>query len=142
VRTKLGVAAAVIPAYVLGQYLRMIAENHPWRIAIVLAFAVVLAAGVWLLSSSRRWPTVAGIFVLGIVFGLVAGLDARDHELGSYCKYGAKNHAELERCMSHVTTDDIDKLDTHAARFARGVTSECGADSGPYCAEAAKFNTD
>lgn len=141
-RTKLIIAAAVIPAWVLQGYLRIVAENHPWRIAIVLAFAALLGAGVWLLTSGSHWPMVAGIFVLGVVYGLVAGLDARDHELGSYCKYGAQTKAQLDGCMSHVTTDDIAKLDTRAARFARGETSECGAGSGPYCAEAAKTNVD
>jgi hypothetical protein len=43
--------------------------------------------------------------------------------------------------MSHVTTDDINKLDTQAARFARGETSDCLENSGPYCEDAAHWNT-
>ncbi len=43
--------------------------------------------------------------------------------------------------MSHVTNDDINNLDTQAARFGRGDTSNCLADAGPFCADASKWNS-
>jgi hypothetical protein len=42
--------------------------------------------------------------------------------------------------MNHDSADDIDRLESHAARFARRETSECLEDSGPFCADAAKWN--
>jgi hypothetical protein len=140
--SKLVVGAAIVAALVFQEYVRIVAENHPWRVGILLAVAAAIGAGIWLLSSSRAWPMAAGILLVAVGYGLVAGVDARDHELGHYCRYGAKSQAQLDGCMSHVTTDDIDKLHTRAADFARGWTSECAAGSGPYCAEAARTNAD
>jgi hypothetical protein len=42
--------------------------------------------------------------------------------------------------MSHATSEDINDLNTHAAQFGRGETSECLDDAGPLCAGAARWN--
>jgi hypothetical protein len=133
---------SIVIAYVFGEYLKLIAENHPWRVGVPVALAALIGAALWFLAGRTTWVIVTATFILGSVYGLVAGLDARDHDLGDYCKYGAQSQAQLDGCMGHVTTDDIDRLHTPAARFARGETSECGRGSGPYCAEAAKSNAD
>jgi hypothetical protein len=60
--------------------------------------------------------------------------------LRAYCLYGSRSQAQLDGCMSHVTTDDINRRDTQAARFARGDTSDCLEDAGPFCERAAQWN--
>ena len=139
-RAKVTVGVTIILSFLFSDWVALIAQNHPARVGILLGVGLVVAGAVWLLSTGRTPVVLLGVLLAGGGFGWVQGLDARDHELGSYCRYGAQNKAELDRCMSHVTTDDIDELDTHAADFGRGVTSECGPDSGPYCAEEAKSN--
>ncbi len=75
------------------------------------------------------------------VVGLQGSNSARNHYVRPYCLYGAKSQAQLDGCMSHVTNDDINNLDTQAARFGRGDTSNCLADAGPFCADASKWNS-
>jgi hypothetical protein len=134
--------AALVVLVILGGLLEMwldlAAQNHPLRVGIVGGVVLLVAAAVVFLFPSG-WPTVA-LVVIGIswLIGLFSGLDARDHELGYYCKYGATSQAQLDDCMASVTTDDIEKLETPAARFAYGETTECGRGSGPFCPKAAK----
>jgi hypothetical protein len=90
---------------------------------------------------NRSWVAPAAILAIAAILGLGAGLRGRDYYLRLYCDYGAQSAAQHAGCMSHVTTDDINELDTQAARFARGETSECLEDSGPYCEDAAQWNT-
>jgi hypothetical protein len=134
----LGLCIGVIVAGLFEEWVYPTAQNHPGRVAILLGIGLLLAGLVWFVTpdGSRAWVWVTFALAAG-GFALVRGLDARDHELGTYCKYGAKTKAQLDHCMPHVTTEDIDELDTPGARFARGETRECGRGSGPYCAEAA-----
>lgn len=37
-----------------------------------------------------------------------------------YCAYGSVSQAQEDGCVEHVTADEIDALDTPAARYARG----------------------
>src|SRR3954447_9458146 len=133
------------------------AENYPAETA-----AVLIAAGgvVYLVfqADKRRMrgredatefmfasvsPLVAALspaFIIVAVlciFGWVQGDQSRTSYLGVYCKYGAVSRAQLNGCMKHVNSDDIDDLETPAARFARGELDECATDSGPFCGEAA-----
>ena len=120
------------------QWVDLAAQNHPWRVAIVGTIVLVLGGAVLFLFPSGPLIAIGAVLAGAWAIGIVAALDARDHELGYYCKYDAKSQAELDECMSSVTTDDIEKLDTPAARFARGETLECRRGSGPYCADAAE----
>jgi hypothetical protein len=75
----------------------------------LLIAAVVAAAGVlW-------WIALSGI---------------NDPSVTRYCAYGAVSEAQLDGCNSHVTADQINALDTNAARYAKATLSECLADSG------------
>jgi hypothetical protein len=134
------VFASLVAGAFLEDWVRLATQNHPVRVGVVGGVALLVALMVLFVASSRAL-TLAVAFLFGAWgIGLVAGLDDRDHMLGYYCRYGADSRAQLEGCMKHVNTDDIDALDTPAARFARGETSTCGAGSGPYCAEAASRN--
>jgi hypothetical protein len=111
------------------------AEHHPWRVTFVLAALGLVVACAWFIAGSWAAPLLALLGAAG--FSLVSGWDARDNYLTPYCSYGAKTQAELDSCLETVESEEIDALDTPAARFARGETTECGAGSGPFCAEAA-----
>src|SRR5688572_4856290 len=37
-----------------------------------------------------------------------------------YCKYGSRYQAQVNGCLSHVDSHDIERLNTDAAKFARG----------------------
>jgi hypothetical protein len=53
----------------------------------------------------------------------------------AYCNYGSVSEAQLEGCIGHVSTKDIARLNTAAARFARnpeGVGCR-GSRVGPFC---------
>jgi hypothetical protein len=135
------VFVTIVVAALLEDWIRLEAQNHPVRVGVVGGVALLIA-GLALFVASSRFATVAAAFVFGAwAIGLIAGLDDRDHKLGYYCRYGADSQAQLDDCMARVNTDAIDKLDTPAARFARGETSVCGPGSGRYCAEAARDNT-
>ena len=134
---KVAAIAAVVAAALFEQWIALVAQNHPTRVAILLGVGLLVVGAAWLLQS-RATLVVVGFLLAGGVIGWIEGLDARDHELGDYCKYGARNEAELDDCMADVTTDDIDELDTPAAEFARESTNDCGRGSGPYCAEVAR----
>ena len=134
----LAIGAAAIAAGLLEEAIRLAAQNHPWRVGIVGGVALLVAGLVLLLFPSRTL-IVAAAFLFGAWgVGLVVALDDRDHELGYYCRYGAQSRAELDACMRSVDTDEIDRLDTPAARFARGETTVCGPGSGPFCRGAAR----
>lgn len=36
------------------------------------------------------------------------------------CKYGSRSQAQVNGCLSHVDSHDIERLNTDAAKFARG----------------------
>jgi hypothetical protein len=113
------------------------AENHPIRVGIVLG-VLLLVVGLVRLVSEGRHTVVALVFLGGLGFGWFVGWDNRDNYIDPYCRYGAKSQAELDSCLSHVNSDDIDELQTNAAQFARGTIDECRDDAGPYCAAEAK----
>jgi hypothetical protein len=134
------VGAALVAGALIEEWVRLAAQNHPWRVGIVGGTALVAIGVVLLVVPGRAFTAAAALLLGAFGFGLVAGLDDRDHELGYYCRYGARSDAELDDCMKRVNTDEIAKLDTPAARFARGETSVCGRGSGPYCPAAAREN--
>lgn len=88
----------------------------------------------------RSWVAPAVIIAAWAGFGFLNGQRARDNYVLPYCLYGAQSRAQLDGCMSHVTSNEINELETQAARFARGETSDCLDDSGPFCADASKWN--
>ena len=84
-------------------------------------------------------PWLSPLVLLGgLAFGWIEGWDNRDNYIDPYCRYGAKSQADLDSCLSQVNSDDIDKLDTNAAKFGRGIIDECRDDAGRYCAAEAK----
>jgi hypothetical protein len=132
------IIAAIIVGGAIGQVsLAPRAENHPIRVGIFIGVLLLLVGLIWLFSEGGQ-ALVAGVFVFALGFGWIEGWDNRDNYIDPYCRYGAKSQAQLDGCLSHVNSDDIDKLHTNAARFARGSTDRCGADAGPYCAAEAK----
>ena len=111
-----------------------LAENHPWTVASVIAvLAVVIGSAVWLLTDLSGLAVVA-ILLGAATWGLFSGWDARDNYLTPYCAYGAESQAQIDDCLADVNSDDVDELDTPAARFARGEIG-CGRGAGPLCAE-------
>lgn len=52
-----------------------------------------------------------------------------------YCSYGAVSRPQLRGCIEHVTPDDVARLRTNAARYARGQLDRCLADAGPFCTD-------
>ncbi|HEX8645653.1 MAG TPA: hypothetical protein VF715_02055 [Thermoleophilaceae bacterium] len=141
-RSTFAVFVVAFVGYVVEDLVRQVAENHPLGVGIVGAVAVLLLAAIVFLLAPNAWMAAVALVAGAWFIGLVAGLDARDNELGDYCRYGARSAGELDRCMSSVTTDEIGELDTPAARFARGWTDVCGQGSGPYCAEVARHRAD
>lgn len=129
-------ALALVDA-LIAEAVRPLAANHPWRVLILLAGASVMGFGLSLtMAGARSLMTGALVLVFaGCAWGLISGWDDRDNYLQPYCRYGAASTAELERCLARTRSDDIDRLDTPAARFARGETTECGRDAGPLCRE-------
>lgn len=134
------IGAFILVAVFIEDHVRLEAQNHPWRVGIVGGVAGLAAALVLLVFPSRVLIAAASLLFGSWAFGLISGLDDRDHTLGHYCRYGAASQAELDACMKRIDTEEIDKLDTPAARFARGETSVCGPGSGPYCPAAARDN--
>jgi hypothetical protein len=111
-----------------------IAENHPWTVTIVIAvLAVVVGGTVWLLTDLSGLAVV-GILLGAAFWGLLTGWDARDNYLTPYCAYSAESQAQIDECLSKINSGDVDKLDTPAARFARGEI-DCGPGSGSLCAD-------
>ena len=136
-----GIFAVILAGALMEEVVALWTQNHPWRVAIAGGIALVPTLLVLLVFPSRLLIVTAVLVFGSWGIGYVSGLDARDHELGYYCRYGASTQDELDGCMKRINTDEIDELDTPAARFARGETHECGRGSGPFCAEAARDNT-
>src|SRR5215208_4729030 len=90
------------------------AENHPIRVGIVLGVLLLMVGLVWLVSEGRH-AVVALVVLGGLGFGWFEGWDNRDNYIDPYCRYGAKSQAELDSCLAHVSSDDIDELQTNAA---------------------------
>jgi hypothetical protein len=132
------IVAGILAAALFEEWVAIKAQNHPWRVGIVGGIALVPTGLVLLLFPQRRLMALAAVVFGAWGIGMVSGLDARDHELGDYCRYGAASQAELDACMKRVDTHEIEELDTPAARFARGETNVCGPSSGRYCAEVAR----
>jgi hypothetical protein len=91
--------------------------------------------------ANRAWVVPVAILLVSAAFAVVNGVTARQHYLSLYCDYGSVSAAQRAGCMRHVNTGHINTLDTQAARFARGETSECLSDAGPYCPATSRWNT-
>ena len=130
------VLGVLVAGFIVSDLLQPFAENHPWRILIVILVAAPVVALVgWFLTPDSGMGVATALFLIvlgGCGWGLVAGWDARDNYLTPYCAYGARSETQRDDCLTHANTEEIDKLDTPAARFARGETG-CGAGSGPLC---------
>jgi hypothetical protein len=76
-----------------------------------------------------------GVVILAALVALAGcgGSESEDDVIGDYCAYGAVSHAQLDGCVDHVTTDQVDDLDTNAAEYARGELDRCLEDAGPFC---------
>ena len=151
------IGGALAAGWFLYGYVEQRAENHPWGVGFLVALCIATAfAHYWWQDlrarprfpyrtrpedPRRAWVAPVAIVLVACVWGVGLGARARDNYLRPYCMYGARSAAQLDGCMAHVHTDDIDPLDTQAARFARGETNECLADAGPYCASASRWNT-
>lgn len=87
------------------------------------------------MTTGRSLPiSLVAVIGCGAVAMLLATACSSDGELiGRYCEYGAVSAAQLTGCIDHVTFEDVDRLDTNAARYARGEIDVCLADAGPFC---------
>jgi hypothetical protein len=137
-RTAIVIGAVILGGATGDTFVAPRAENHPIWVGIVLGVLLLMIGLVWLGSEGSLAMIVSLVFLGGLAFGWIEGWDNRDNYVGPYCRYGATSKGELDSCLSHVNSDDIDKLHTNAAKFARGVIDECRADAGPYCAAEAK----
>ena len=104
----------------------------------MLGLLLFIIGLVWLVAEKSLAVTVALLVLGGLGFGWIEGWDNRDSYIDPYCRYGAKSQAQLDSCLSQVNSEDIDKLDTNAAEFARETIDECRDDAGPFCAAEAK----
>lgn len=53
--------------------------------------------------------------------------------VAAYCSYGAMSTAELVSCAERVRPGQVLRLDTNAARYARGELDRCLDDAGAFC---------
>lgn len=87
--------------------------------------------------------TVLGVgAVIAVLAGYVLLTNDDPDQVTAYCSYGAVSQAQLDGCVEHVSSDDIDALDTEAARYARGERDGCGPQSGPFCQDAGTSDPD
>jgi hypothetical protein len=158
VRWALGAVLSLIVAgvmYALERVLHLAARNHPVGATVALGVAALGGFGLLLTVApdrSAEWwcPDLRRVAVAPAVLILAAGAlgvyggyeDRQDGLLGNYCQYGAVSRSQLYGCLDHVTDDQINRLDTDAARFARGQLNSCLADAGPYCANALATRND
>ena len=131
-------AATIIVGIVVEEAVSGPAANDPWRILVVIVVVGVVVGGTSLVLAGGLGLSFLALVLGGAVWGLVVGWDDRDHYLTPYCSYGARSEAQRDSCLGRVSTEEIDALDTPAARFARG-ESGCGSGSGPLCAETASL---
>jgi hypothetical protein len=109
---------------------------------------VVLAGAVFLLLRSyRTGPRREALMVPAVLVGAVLATtgfmvyNSRDNGqqvVRDYCSYGARSAAQWLGCVRAVTPGEVVYSDTPAADFANGKSGDCGADSGPFCGEAAR----
>jgi hypothetical protein len=125
--------ATLIVGILLEEAVRPTAENHPVVVGLVLGAValVTLVPVLFLFGAATAGPLV--LVIGGCAWGWIAGWDNRDNYLTPFCEYGATSRGQIERCLDDVNSEDIDRLDTPAARFARGEITKCGADAGPFC---------
>ena len=72
--------------------------------------------------------------MVGLAVVLYFGYQSRTNYIHHYCAYGAVSEAQLNGCLNHVTTSEVDDRKTPAAIFARsGGDAECGPGAGPLC---------
>jgi hypothetical protein len=53
--------------------------------------------------------------------------------IGEYCAYDAMSTEMLVECIDHSRRRHILRVDTNAARYARGELDRCLGDAGPFC---------
>jgi hypothetical protein len=90
---------------------------------------------------------VAGMRALAVCGVLAITLTACDGTTGSsssvsdqdlvvrYCEYGSVSQEQLNGCIEHVSSGDVEGRDTNAARYARGEIDSCRSDAGPFCGQ-------
>jgi hypothetical protein len=62
------------------------------------------------------------------------GSRAEPNLIGEYCAYDAMSTDALVVCIDRARRYRILRLDTNAARYARGELDRCLPDAGPFCA--------
>ncbi len=88
-------------------------------------------------TKTNRFLCLSAPLVCAFVCWLLLVLtipDARSlgrNYVGTYCAWGAVSERQFQECLNHVTIDQVHRLDTLAARFARGEHDPCGP--GIYC---------
>ncbi len=74
-----------------------------------------------------------GIMLFTTGTGVIREPGRNDRLVWDYCSYGSVSEAQRRGCEERVDPSTIRRLDTSAARFARGELQACLADSGPFC---------
>ena len=116
--------AVPVCAVILHRTARLTARGNEW-IAQVTLGALVAAASALLAGTA---VAIEALEDTGTIDTFSSGDKVQD-----YCQYGAKSHAQLQGCLSHVTIGDVDTRISNAAEYARGVLDECRSDAGPFC---------
>lgn len=141
-RNSTAVVAWLVFLWTLSQAEQPVAANDPTAGIFVVAL-VAIAGGLAYLRLDDRVGDRPGLSVgapivmllVAVVLGVYVGMQDRSSgQLRDYCEYGAVSRAQLAGCLNHVTNADINRLQTDAARFAKGSLSQCLSDSGPFCA--------
>jgi uncharacterized membrane protein len=112
--------------------------------AVLILLTASCGAIAWVLSERYRYNErpplhrfMVGLTVVGIALSYftLTSIQHAHRVVNDYCAYGSVSKAQLNGCKSHVTANDVEARDTHAARFAESGSSDevCGARSGPFC---------
>lgn len=125
-------------------------RGHRWKYLWLLAAVLVVIALVSVYLKRRgdkeydafplnRFLALSAplIVICGLLFvSIFEYPDARDwgkNLVGNYCAWGAANNRQFEGCVNHVTLEQVERLNTPAAKFAKDSESRCGEARGVYC---------
>jgi hypothetical protein len=141
-RNAVACAAWLVFLWTLGSSLHQVAANDPAAGVLVVAVVALIGATAYFSLVKRfgddkqTWiGSPIAVLLVALAIGTFVGINERaSGKLRRYCEYGVVSRAQLAGCLDHVTDSQIDRLQTDAARFARGDLWQCLSDAGPFCA--------
>ena len=83
--------------------------------------------------SNLGWPARITLIIAIAGAALTLFISTAPSTVDDYCSYGATSVPQYRGCVDHVSREDVEAIDSNAARYARGEIDECLADAGPQC---------